>query len=250
MTLAEARKDLAFWERRETARKRLHTHAQQDLLEAREDDEHPRQHLVDRRDKRSDQLAEARKKVAELERKIEQLEDRKTVRRPYERRKRSVRNKSSRGGAKIVRIVLHSTESHNRAGLSDVDSILSWFDNPGSDASSSVIVDDEAISAQCVPDSYKPWTQAFYNPGSLSIEMIGFAAQGKKDWTDEQVEKVAKYIAYWSKKYDIPIKVSTSHGVCTHKMLGAAGGGHVDPGPNFPLERALDRARTLARTGW
>lgn len=251
MSLTALKASLALWERREKKRKQLHTVAQQDLMEARARGASGKelQALVDRRDLRSRQLTEARNLI---KRRIEQIEakQRKKVRRPHERIKRNVRNRSSRNGAPERLIVLHSTESHNRAGLSDILSIWNWFDNPGSQASSHVIVDDEGMSARCVPDGEKAWTQASYNPQSLSVEMIGFAAQGKAAWTDAQVRKVAQYIAYWSTKHGIPIRVSTVHGVCTHKMLGAAGGGHVDPGPAFPLERCLKLAQSYKENGW
>lgn len=61
---------LAVWEARVIARKALHTKAQRDLERARMADTHPRQHLVDRRDLRSLQLAEARRMVALRKRQI------------------------------------------------------------------------------------------------------------------------------------------------------------------------------------
>ena len=42
----------------------------------------------------------------------------------------NVRNQSSRNGRKPKIIVLHTTEGHNRPGLSDLDSLVSMFDNP------------------------------------------------------------------------------------------------------------------------
>lgn len=57
-------KSLNLWRRRERARKDLHTTAQGDLREARAEDVHPRQHLVDRRDLRSKQLKESRENIA------------------------------------------------------------------------------------------------------------------------------------------------------------------------------------------
>lgn len=185
---------------------------------------------------------------------------RKPARRPYERLHRSVRNKSSRGGVKPRLIVLHTTESHNRPGNSDLESILSWFDNPSSQASSHVIVDGEGRSAQCVPDDWKAWTQSHFNSWSLSIEQIGFASTVKNVWKKSyraQLKKVAKYIAYWSKKYDIPIRKGQTQGyrviksgVVTHASLGSAGGGHHDPGRGYPFWAVLAMARYYSRRGW
>ena len=34
--------------------------------------------------------------------------------------------------------------------------------------------------------------------------------------------------------------------MCSHKQLGIAGGGHVDPGTAYPFEYVLDLARVFA----
>lgn len=181
------------------------------------------------------------------------------VRRPYERLSTNVRNQSSRNGVKPRLIVLHSTESHNRPGVGDLASITSWFDNPAAQASSHVLVDNEGISAKCVDDQAKAWTQSMFNSVSLSVEMIGFASDSQAQWLMNdraQLKKTAKYVAYWSKKYDIPIrkaKISggtvTQSGVIRHMDLGQAGGGHHDPG-NFPFTALLVVAQYYKRAGW
>lgn len=251
MTLVQLKASLALWTRREKARKLLHTAAQQDLLEARAGGVTGKalQTLIDRRDLRSRQLKEARDNVAKRLKDIEKAE-RNKVRRPHEKIKANVVNKSSRNGVKPAIIVIHSTESHNRPGTSDLQSIVDWFNNPSAQASSHVLVDDEGYSARCVPDSWKAWTQAAFNPPALSIEMIGFAAEASNEWTPAQYKKVAQYLAYWSKKYGIPLIKSTTFGVCRHMDLGAAGGGHHDPGVNFDLDKLLALAKSLLATGW
>lgn len=160
-----------------------------------------------------------------------------------------VRNRSSRSGnAKPVRVVMHTTESHNRGGRSDVDAIRDYFNNPSVQASSHVIVDMEGHSTTCVPDDEKAWTQAAYNSTSLSIEHIGTSAGN--EWTLAGLKKSAKFTAYWCRKYDIPVKRSVSHGICAHSDLGAAGGNHNDPGPNFPWKRYLLLVAYYKRYGW
>jgi len=72
-TLKQFKDSLALWRRREKVRKNLHTTAQKDLMDARAQDIHPRQHLVDRRDLRSKQLAEARENIARREKQIAEL---------------------------------------------------------------------------------------------------------------------------------------------------------------------------------
>lgn len=182
------------------------------------------------------------------------------VRRPYERIKRTVRNNGGpRNGAPRT-IVLHTTEGHDRPGISDLDGLGDFFDNPSVKASSHVAVDGEGYSARYVPDDLKAWTQANYNGSALSIEQVGFAKWSRWFWRnrrDAQLKKVAKYIAYWSKKYDIPIRKGkasggrvTRSGILRHSELGAAGGGHSDPGKGYPLHTVLSLARKYKRTGW
>lgn len=247
MTLTALRASLALWQRRLKARKRLAAKARQDLLEARALDTHPRQQLVDRKILREQQLDEAMRMVRRREDQIA-AKQRKRVRRPYERVKMNVSNQSDRGGKKPRLIVLHSTEGANIPGVVDLRGLGAYFDRPAVQASSHVGVDAEGYSARYVPDARKAWTAASYNPVSLNIEQIGFARQTL--WPEAQLRKTAQYVAFWSKKYGIPIAHSTTHGVCEHKDLGAAGGGHHDCGDSYPLGRVLELARTYAKEGW
>jgi N-acetyl-anhydromuramyl-L-alanine amidase AmpD len=178
------------------------------------------------------------------------------VRRPYERVKMNVCNQSARSDNPHL-IVIHDTESHNRAGAVDLRAIGNWFDNPDAQASAHVCVDAEGISACYVPDARKAWHVAAYNSVSLGIEQIGFATQ--TFWPDAQLKKVAKYCAYWSKKYGIQLQTRGQvdgiggvvlAGVVTHAQLGAAGGGHHDPGDAYPLSKMLYHARYYLRNGW
>jgi N-acetyl-anhydromuramyl-L-alanine amidase AmpD len=162
-----------------------------------------------------------------------------------------VRNQSSRNGVKPSLVVLHSTEGHNRPGLSDLQGLGDYFDRYGVDASSHVANDAEGNDARYVPDERKAWTQAQFNPVALSIEQIGFASQSS--WPAKQVRNTAEWIAYWSKKHGIPIRRGKvmgnrviQSGVVMHSELGAPGGGHHDPGRNFPLDRCLEIAREIA----
>lgn len=167
---------------------------------------------------------------------------------PHVRVRNLVVNASSRGGARPLLIVLHSTEGANVAGLADLVGLGRFFDTPEREASSHVAVDAEGNSARYVRDSIKAWTQANYNPVSLSIEQVGRAAQ--TEWSDELVDESARWVAYWSRKHGIPIQrgqVSGGRvlraGVVTHKSLGVIGGGHVDPGAGFPFVALIHRAR-------
>lgn len=158
-------------------------------------------------------------------------------------------NQGSRNGVKPSLIVLHSTEGSNIPhSSSDLIGCASYLCQRPVEASSHVIVDGDGHSARLVADEQKAWAQARYNPFALSIEQIGHAASER--WTRDEIRETARWIARWSKKYHIPIRVGavnggfvTRSGVVTHKMLGVLGGGHVDPGSTYPLEACLNLAR-------
>jgi hypothetical protein len=153
-------------------------------------------------------------------------------------------NQSSRNGMKPRIIVLHTTEGHNRPGLADLQGLVSFFGSPSSQVSSHIVNDGEGHDARIVPDDRKAFTQAAFNAVALSIEQIGFASQ--TEFPQAQLHNTAQWIAHWSKKFGIPIRHSTTHGVCQHKDLGPNGGGHHDCGPNYPLGRVLAMARSMA----
>lgn len=158
-------------------------------------------------------------------------------------------NQSSRNGVTPRIIVLHSTEGSNIPhSAADLIGCTNFLCQPSVEASSHVIVDGDGHSARLVADERKSWAQARYNPFALSIEQIGHAAS--EHWTRDEIRETARWIARWSKKYHIPIRIGavgggfvTRTGVVTHKMLGALGGGHVDPGDRYPLEACLNLAR-------
>jgi hypothetical protein len=180
-----------------------------------------------------------------------------SVRRPYERLRLNVVNQSSRNGTRPLLIVVHSTEGQNILhSMRDLEGLGSWFNNPQAQASSNVGVDSDGYSALFVPDERKAWAQAYYNPWSLSIEFVGKAALA--DETEAMYDKGAMYIAYWSKKYNIPIRKGsvttggkiTRTGVIRHSDLGHLGGDHHDPGSSFNLAHMNDLARNYLKHGW
>lgn len=159
---------------------------------------------------------------------------------PVKRTFSSVKRWFSRPAIKPDLIVLHSTESSAHSGYNVSD----YLSRGSVQADSHLVIDVDGTTYRLVPDGRKAWTQAQYNSRSLSIEQVGRAAQST--WPDAQVKQTARWVAYWSKKYDIPIRDSRQDlksGVVTHKSLGQAGGGHVDPGPGFPFQKTLDLAK-------
>ncbi len=192
-------------------------------------------------------LRDPDKRTSAQKRRAKRLARQGRVRRPKEQVRRNVRNQSGRSSV-IRLIVLHDTEGANIKGVADLVGLGGWFDNPAAQASAHIAVDAEGNTGRYVADGRKAWHCASFNSMSLGIEQVGFATQ--KAWPEPQLRKVAKWIAYWSREYGIPITHSTSRGVCCHSDLGVAGGGHHDPGPAYPFAHVLKLARQYAERGW
>lgn len=158
-------------------------------------------------------------------------------------------NRSSRNGVRPRLIVLHSTEGHNQPGSSgDLAGLASFFASPAAQVSSHVATDSDGMSGVFVRAQDKAWHCAGYNSLALGVEQIGFAAQGS--WAPDEIKETARWVAKWSKDWGIPIQHGAVSGggvarpgIVTHKDLGIIGGGHVDPGPAYPVDRVLHLAR-------
>lgn len=160
-------------------------------------------------------------------------------------------NISSRGGAAVRLIVVHTSE-----GATTYQSLGSFFANPASQVSSHTGIDDTpgTIGEYC-GRSNKAWTAANANPYAVQTELCtpSGAAQGWSagDWGKHQtmLSNCAAWIAEEAAQFGIPIvKLSPaqaqggSAGVCGHGDLGSWGGGHTDPGPNFPWSQVIGMA--------
>jgi hypothetical protein len=166
-------------------------------------------------------------------------------------RTRLVQNHSSRRGVRPRLFVVHYTVSPNRPGWSDVDAITALFDRPAFAASSTYIVDSEGNCAYIVRESDKPWTQAAFNPVSISVEVINTGREGRL-LAPTGLAKLGRVCADATRRWEIPIQVGavaggrvTRAGIVTHQMLGPVGGGHVDISPYAlqPIVAACRRAR-------
>lgn len=173
------------------------------------------------------------------------------------------RNYSSRNGAPIQAIALHSTESSDiPKSWDDLHGVRSWFNNPAAEASSHLGIDDDGHVEKWVRDTQKAWTILQLNPVTLNIEFVGRAAQPRSAWERRQIHSGAMWAAWWSKQHRIPLQrgevknvngfpVVTRKGIILHRDLTRAGfGSHTDPGDNFPLRRFIDLARQYRANGW
>lgn len=142
-------------------------------------------------------------------------------------------------------IVLHSTES----GPTDHGRNDSFYLAGPVQADIHIVVGDNGDKYRLVPDGRKAWHVKGYNSIALGIEHDGRASQGH--WPDAQLRVSACQAAYWCRKYGIPARLALDSngryngksGIVTHKSLGLTGGGHSDPGPNFPLHDYVKRVQ-------
>lgn len=141
-----------------------------------------------------------------------------------------------RSASAIKIIVLHSSEMPGGSGY--LNNLYTTLDQQG--LSVQIGVNTDGSCARYFSDLEIAYDVTAYNDQALGIEQAGYAAQSS--WPHAQTETTAKWVAYWANKYGIPIVHSTTHGICTHKDLGAAGGGHVDPGPAYPFNEVLKEA--------
>ena len=161
-------------------------------------------------------------------------------------------NYSSRSGATVKLIVLHTAE-----GARTYQDLGAFFQNKSVEASSHVGIDDTpGTIGEYVKRDDKAWTCANYNGVSVNVELCGFADWSTDTWKNQHhqmLENCAQWIAEEAAHYGIPITALSPgeaqggmRGVCQHKDLGAAGGGHHDCGPGFPMNYVLDLARGTA----
>jgi len=161
---------------------------------------------------------------------------------------RSVRNYSSRNGGRPALLVAHFTVSPNRPGWSDVDAVVGLFNNPRAQASSNYVVDNEGHCKYIVPETQKAWTQAFFNPWSISIEQINTGHEPTYAGV-RGLRKIGLIFSDAGKRWGIPLRAGRvgncrvlRSGIVQHKQLGGCGGGHVDIAP-YPVSRIVTAAR-------
>jgi N-acetyl-anhydromuramyl-L-alanine amidase AmpD len=128
---------------------------------------------------------------------------------------------------RIRMVVLHDTEG-GYAGA------ISWLRNPAAKASAHLVLkEDGSEVTQLVPYGRKAWHCANFNSASIGLEMAGFARRG---FRDEELRRAARIVAFLLRHFGLPPTYLTGRsllhgrGWTMHQDLGAAGGGHRDPG--------------------
>lgn len=161
---------------------------------------------------------------------------------------------SKSGGSNLRRIVV----IHISAGATTNDSLAGFIQNPANQVSYHISVDNTrpGVCYEYVklPDS--SWSVASYNGVSVNgcICAAGEAQNySRQQWLDRQdvaISNLAAWVGEECKRTGIPLVALTasqaqgnSSGVCQHRDLGSAGGGHNDCGPYFPMDILIERAK-------
>ena len=157
-------------------------------------------------------------------------------------------NYSSRGGASVRLIVLHTAE-----GATTIESLGNYFASTSAGVSSHTGADDKkGVIGEYVKRGNKAWTAMNANPVAVQIELCAFAKWSAAEWDKHpnMLENTARWIAEEAKAYGIPITKLTAsqaqgsgRGVCQHNDLGSWGGGHWDCGSGFPMDKVLSMAK-------
>lgn len=153
-----------------------------------------------------------------------------------------------------VRIIIHDTESHDHAGIRDLQGIAEFWDRQDEGFGAHIGIDKTGNTARYVNDGNVAWHTGGRNTGSLGVELIGFARFSLKMWMARrrQLDKLARWLAYWSVKYGIPLERDVERGVSTHRAQSRVfrTSDHSDPGPFFPQRFVLRKARRYRKEGW
>lgn len=109
------------------------------------------------------------------------------------------------------------------------------------------------LTARCVDDDKISWGVEHRNTGTLSLELTGRAVWTRAHWMlrQTQMHKAARWLAWWSKRWDIALVFDVENGVSRHADQSRKyGGDHFDPGTGFPLSYLIWLANWYERNGW
>lgn len=157
-------------------------------------------------------------------------------------------------------VVLHQTISPDYGGVKDIAGVGDYLKHVG--YAIHCIVDKDGNSAAVSPlaerDIY--WHCQGLNTQSIGVEQISYKTGEKGYWwkRPKQLHKVARWLAYYSKRYDIPLRhdptLKLGSGVVGHADVTYAlniSGGHTDcQWPNYPTKFVIKLALGYRKFGW
>ncbi|SKM80734.1 putative secreted chitinase [Mycobacteroides abscessus subsp. massiliense] len=184
---------------------------------------------------------------------------------PITRTRYTTNHEDGRSGITPRWIVVHTQEGGRTAW--DLAGFLITTQGGPNPVSYNAVVDDTE-TVLCVDWSDAPWSAANANDYGFHICMAGtFSAWSRGKWLetdnsdgkneDAELTRTAQLIAWLCRTYNIPATYIGgngipwgSDGICGHRDFGSWGGGHTDPGSDFPWDELIRRVNTfLTSTG-
>jgi hypothetical protein len=147
---------------------------------------------------------------------------------------------------------------HLTVGATTIESLGSWFQNPGAQCSSHHGADNykRGVFGAYVYESNTAWTQGNANNQCESIELCtpeNAQNWSRSKWLNEQdtlLRNAAEWVAYITKTHNIPLVALNAsqsqnggRGVTQHMFLGQWGTNHSDCGSGFPMDKVIEWAK-------
>lgn len=150
----------------------------------------------------------------------------------------------------LVRGIWHDTESHDFAGIQDLQGIVNFWNRQGKGYGAHVIIDKDGNSALCANPNEITWHTGLRNTGSWGMELVGLARFSTHLWVVryKQLQKAAKWMAWLNLEFDVPLRFDIEHGWSGHRNQPRQF--HTDPGLFFPKAMVLRWANGYRENGW
>lgn len=163
-------------------------------------------------------------------------------------------NCDSRDGTPVIWLAVHTAE-----GATTAASLANFLADPNSQVSYHAVCDDDT-TIQCVDYGSEAWAMLGGNCRSDQICCTGFAAWSTDEWMSHQsmLDRIAAWLAERATTRGTPLShigapgvSARNRGVIGHHdyTIGAVDGSHTDPGPNFPWNHVINRARAMVAPG-
>lgn len=162
-------------------------------------------------------------------------------------------NCDSRDDTPVIWLAVHTAQ-----GSTTAVSLANFLADPNNQVSYHAVCDDNT-TIQCVDYNSEAWAMLGGNPRSDQICCTGFVAWSTEEWMSHQsmLDRIAAWLVERAAARSVPLIHIGSAGVSAHSRgvighydytVGAREGDHTDPGPNFPWDYVINRARSLAAT--
>ena len=152
----------------------------------------------------------------------------------------------------------HTTENSDDT---PPDNVAKWQLDRANQSSYNVLFGTNGRTVRGNDDNYKPWAAGpTANTYGVHGSAIGRASRTREQWLKypKQLEAMAQWAADVSKRYGLPLVWLTpeqlragARGFCSHDTVSKAWRevNHTDPGPGFPHDLVLERARVILAGG-